>query len=271
MTGPADDAEASLPTSDCTVCVHPKAAEIDAGLLGGTPVRATAETFGLSRSAVGRHRTNHLSVQAAVQASDGGRSGERRELRIVDVAGQLATLADQLEAVVALAVRTRKATAATAAMGHLRQVLEAIAKIQSDPDLQAAASKQRMEDYLDKGLADATIRMIDFVLQAFGLGTSWVTGMPMAGSAREQVVAELVAACLQRINSDGMNARFDEIDITNARKFVEQEALGRAARAEEEVQRRVEAELRRRQAQARPALEARELPAIEGSVATWTA
>jgi hypothetical protein len=44
----------------CTVCDHPERHGIDEALVSGTPYRSVAKRFGLSESAVYRHKTEHL-------------------------------------------------------------------------------------------------------------------------------------------------------------------------------------------------------------------
>ena len=44
----------------CTVCDHPKRHGIDKALVTGAPYRSVAKRFGLSDSAVYRHKTEHL-------------------------------------------------------------------------------------------------------------------------------------------------------------------------------------------------------------------
>jgi transposase-like protein len=44
----------------CTVCDHPKRQGIDEALVSGAPYRGVAKRFGLSESAVYRHKTEHL-------------------------------------------------------------------------------------------------------------------------------------------------------------------------------------------------------------------
>lgn len=263
---PEPNEVADLPTSDCSICRHPQAAAIDEALLGGTSLRAIAGTFGVARSSVQRHRANHLSVEAITDDTP----SEAQPLRVVEVHGRLSALADRLEKVVEQAARTRKATAAVAATRELRQTLVAIAELQANPELKTAASKQAVDDWIGQQTGREIASMIDFVLQQFGLGTSWAPGMPAAGNRRDTIVAGLVHDCLCLISEDGSDARFGEVDTSKARAFVEEEALQRAERVEAEVQRRVEAELRRREAQRRPAIEAREVRAIEGG-AVWTA
>jgi hypothetical protein len=44
----------------CTVCDHPERHGIDGALVTGAPYRSVAKRFGLSESAVYRHKTEHL-------------------------------------------------------------------------------------------------------------------------------------------------------------------------------------------------------------------
>jgi hypothetical protein len=62
----------------CTVCDHPEKHSIDEALVSGTPYRSVAKRFGLSESAVYRHKTEHLpghllkarEVEEVAQADD---------------------------------------------------------------------------------------------------------------------------------------------------------------------------------------------------------
>jgi transposase len=44
----------------CTVCDHPEIHSIDQALVSGESYRSVAKRFGLSESAVYRHKTEHL-------------------------------------------------------------------------------------------------------------------------------------------------------------------------------------------------------------------
>jgi hypothetical protein len=62
----------------CTVCDHPERHTIDETLVTGAPYRSVAKRFGLSESAVYRHKTEHLpahllkakEVEEAARADD---------------------------------------------------------------------------------------------------------------------------------------------------------------------------------------------------------
>lgn len=59
-----------MPGFPCTCCAHESQAALDADLLAGHPLIPTAARYGVSKSALGRHRTNCLAprVQAAARA-----------------------------------------------------------------------------------------------------------------------------------------------------------------------------------------------------------
>jgi transposase-like protein len=76
----------------CTVCDHPETHSIDEALVSGAPYRSVAKRFGLSDSAVYRHKTEHLparlskakEAEEAARARDQGESprpARRRERR----------------------------------------------------------------------------------------------------------------------------------------------------------------------------------------------
>jgi hypothetical protein len=44
----------------CTICTHPARATIDDGLVTGQSLRAISAAYGLSKSAVDRHKDSHL-------------------------------------------------------------------------------------------------------------------------------------------------------------------------------------------------------------------
>lgn len=228
MTAPTS----TLPTGECTCCTHPQAAEIDAALLGGTTVRVTAETFGVSRSAVGRHRVAHLSAEAIEQADD----DQRRPLTLVDVHGELGALAERLEQVIELSARTRKPAAAVTAMRELRQTLEAIARLQADPVLARAASAAELQRAALDGSLGFVLACVHELLRVAGLkGQEW---------------HRLLAAFLRTPDDDGVMsaARLGAVDTAEVRALQEKAAVEASRRAEAEVARRVEAELRRRDA-----------------------
>jgi hypothetical protein len=53
----------------CTVCVHPDRSAIDAALEAGHPLRRTAGAYGVSKTALHRHRQAHVSEGRPAQSS----------------------------------------------------------------------------------------------------------------------------------------------------------------------------------------------------------
>ncbi len=70
--------EVSRVPRQCTVCDHQERHDIDEALVSGTPYRSVAKRFGLSESAVYRHKSEHLpahllkakEVEEAARADD---------------------------------------------------------------------------------------------------------------------------------------------------------------------------------------------------------
>ena len=60
MVSPRNGEKASSMPRRCTVCDHPERHSIDEALVTGAPYRSVAKRFGLSESAVYRHKTEHL-------------------------------------------------------------------------------------------------------------------------------------------------------------------------------------------------------------------
>ena len=71
----------------CAVCGHPERHSIDEALVSGGPYRSVAKRFGLSDSAVYRHKTEHLPAHLP-------KAKEVEEL--VELTGQKAGKADEV-------------------------------------------------------------------------------------------------------------------------------------------------------------------------------
>ncbi len=73
----AEEKVSSMPRR-CTVCDHSERHSIDQALVTGAPYRSVAKRFGLSESAVYRHKTEHLpahllkarEIEEATRADD---------------------------------------------------------------------------------------------------------------------------------------------------------------------------------------------------------
>ncbi len=57
-----------MATPTCSICQHPELAAIDAALAAGGTLIPTSASFGVSKSALGRHRTNCLAPKMAAAA-----------------------------------------------------------------------------------------------------------------------------------------------------------------------------------------------------------
>ena len=67
----------------CTVCRHPQKAEIEEAMVTGEPERTIADRYGLSKSGVHRHATNHLPTILAHAAR---RRNQQQEAELIDFA-----------------------------------------------------------------------------------------------------------------------------------------------------------------------------------------
>ncbi len=72
----------------CTVCRHPLRAEIDRGLLARVPLRALAGRFGLSTTALHRHKQAH--IPAALAQAQGAQELAQAEALLSQAQGLLA-------------------------------------------------------------------------------------------------------------------------------------------------------------------------------------
>jgi DNA-binding transcriptional ArsR family regulator len=98
----------------CSVCQRPEAAEIAAALMSGDSVRAVAERFGLSKSAVHRHLGSCLAAQVAEARREGKRVS----------AAELVTRLQEVTA------ETRELLEAAKEKGDLPAALRAIARLE---------------------------------------------------------------------------------------------------------------------------------------------
>ena len=56
----------------CTVCVHPDRSAIDAALEAGHPLRGIAAAYGVSKTALHRHRQAHVFEERSLQSPTTG-------------------------------------------------------------------------------------------------------------------------------------------------------------------------------------------------------
>jgi transposase-like protein len=103
----------------CTVCDHPERHGIDKALVTGAPYRSVARRYGLSESAVYRHKTEHLPAQLL-------------KAREVEEAARADDLLDQVRNLQAHALDIREHAEET---GDLRTALAAISQARGNLEL----------------------------------------------------------------------------------------------------------------------------------------
>ena len=112
----------------CTVCDHPERHSIDETLVTGAPYRSVAKQFGLSESAVYRHKTDHLSSHLL----------KARELKEVAQADDLLDQVRHLQAhaldILGRAEKTGDRRTALAAISQARGNLELLGKLAGELD-----------------------------------------------------------------------------------------------------------------------------------------
>lgn len=107
----------------CTACVHDQRAEIDAALVSGTSLRKIAERFGVSSTALHRHR-DHVSAAVVAVAAERDRDQAR-------------TLLDRVED---LEVHARRILEAAEEAGNVHQQLGALRELRGIVELLGKAT-----------------------------------------------------------------------------------------------------------------------------------
>ena len=107
----------------CSVCIHPERAEIDKALVARVSLRTIADQYGLSKTALIRHKASHMA--AAVVAARA--SEEAVQIR------QGLTLDEQLHS---LQARTLAILASAEADGKLHTCLAAIREVRMNTELE---------------------------------------------------------------------------------------------------------------------------------------
>jgi transposase-like protein len=112
----------------CTVCDHPKRHSIDEALVSGTPYRSIAKQFGLSESAVYRHKAEHLLVHL-LKARD-----VEEAARANDLLDQVRHLQGRALDILARAEEAGDLRTALAAISQARGNLELLGKLAGELD-----------------------------------------------------------------------------------------------------------------------------------------
>ncbi len=105
----------------CTVCEHPKRAEVDKALAGGASNRSVASLYDVSEASVRRHKGNHLPAR----------------LVLAEKAAEVAEADDLLEQVRGLQARALSILDRAEESGELRTALGAIREARGNLELLA--------------------------------------------------------------------------------------------------------------------------------------
>jgi len=85
-------------SSRCSVCQHEEVLAIERGLVVGKPLRILAEQYGLSKSALDRHRQKHLADKLAKHSKKEDGQAEKLVALTFNIASRLKGLLDKAEA-----------------------------------------------------------------------------------------------------------------------------------------------------------------------------
>jgi len=112
----------------CTLCEHPKREEIDRALVGETSNLSVSSVFGVSESAVRRHKANHLPAKLA-------KAHEAKEVsRADDLLGQVRILQSKTLSILLRAEGAGDLRTALSAVREARGNVELLAKLSGELD-----------------------------------------------------------------------------------------------------------------------------------------
>jgi hypothetical protein len=127
----------------CTVCDHPERHSIDKALVSGAPYRSVAKRFGLSESAVYRHKTEHLPphLLKAREAEEAARADNLLE--------QVRTLQAHSLGILDRAEKAGDLRTALAAISQARGNLELLGKLAGELDERPVVNLNVSSEWLD--------------------------------------------------------------------------------------------------------------------------
>jgi len=112
----------------CTVCGHMERECIDSALVTGTPLRDIAGRHGISKSALERHKAEHLPTHLAKAR------GAREVARADDLLSEVRTLQARTLAILEAAEDAGEHRTALAAIAEARRNLELLGKLAGELD-----------------------------------------------------------------------------------------------------------------------------------------
>jgi transposase-like protein len=137
----------------CTVCDHPERHSIDEVLVTGAPYRSVAKRFGLSESAVYRHKTEHLPTQLlkAREVEEAARADDLLE-QVRDLQGHALDILERAE-------ETGDLRTALAAISQARGNLELLGKLAGELDERPVVNLNVSPEWLE--LRAVIVRALD--------------------------------------------------------------------------------------------------------------
>jgi hypothetical protein len=139
---------------ECTVCAHPDREAIDRALVGDSSNLSVSSLFGVSESAVRRHKAKHLPAKLVMaQAAEEVAQAD-------DLLAQVRDLQARTLAILQAAESTRQHRTALSAIREARSNLELLAKLLGELDEQPTVNialvehpdYRRLEDNLTRAL-----------------------------------------------------------------------------------------------------------------------
>jgi transposase-like protein len=127
----------------CTVCDHPGRHSIDEALVSGAPYRSVAKRFGLSESAVYRHKTEHLPAHML-------KAREVEETaRADDLLEQVRNLQTHALVILERAEKSGDLRTALAAISQARGNLELLGKLAGELDERPVVNLNISSEWLE--------------------------------------------------------------------------------------------------------------------------
>jgi len=127
----------------CTVCDHPERHSIDEALVSGAPYRSVAKRFGLSESAVYRHKTEHVPAHL-LKAKDAEEAA-----RADDLLEQVRNLQVHALDILERAEKTGDLRTALAAISQARGNLELLGKLAGELDERPVVNLNVSSEWLE--------------------------------------------------------------------------------------------------------------------------
>ncbi len=119
----------------CTVCLHPKRAEVDAALLAGTPYRVAASRYESSVGALQRHR-EHIAPALAIAKQ------AERVAAADSILDKVAGLEADARRIGAAAEADGDGRTALAAVRELTRIVELLARLRGELDARGSVTVQ---------------------------------------------------------------------------------------------------------------------------------